>query len=72
MFYGRKKKTTDVAKDGSSKSVEHSEEQSAFKGAGTGTMKAVAAGQAQVSFAPQPCGDDYFIGQFSERLTGIR
>jgi hypothetical protein len=50
VFYGRSKKTTDTAKDGSSKSVEHSEGQGAIKGAGTGTMKAVAAGQAQVGF----------------------
>jgi hypothetical protein len=50
VFYSRSKKTTDTAKDGSSKSVEHSEGQGAFKGAGAGTMKAVAVGQAQVSF----------------------
>ena len=50
VFSGRSKKTTDIAKDGSSKSVEHSEGQGAYKGAAAGTMKAVAAGQTQVSF----------------------
>lgn len=37
---------TDTAKDGSSKSTEHREEQGAWKGAGHGTMNAVATGKA--------------------------
>lgn len=69
MFYGRRKKTTDVAKDGSSKSVEHSEEQSAFKGAGTGTMKAIATGQAEVGLRFHNHVAMIILAWFGEELT---
>lgn len=47
VFSGRSRKVTDTAKDGSSKTTEHSEGEGAFKGAGHGTMNAIAAGQAE-------------------------
>jgi hypothetical protein len=45
VFSGRKKKTTDTAKDGSSHSVEHSEGHGKVRGYGTGTMNAIGAGE---------------------------
>jgi len=46
VFSGRSRKVTDTAKDGSSKTTEHSSGEGAWKGAGHGTMNAVASGQA--------------------------